>query len=398
MPWAVLTMNSQRSSSTGFTPHELFLGGQPACFFKAPLLEDFKSPVGDWLEHKQSMANQAGSNLRHIGDRELSRQNCLRQPANCKVGDLVLLHHSRLPSWPRNCPQDPYFGPYRIIRIDGSRIHVRCCARLGGELLCAPKQFRHYHSPDDLSWDEWRLSDSEVKRIDLENAASPEGADELEEMTADEMAVDGYYVVAGIARDEYKQGWKFLTLWDGFGLSEATWEPMSTFIQPHGSINPILRSYLVENNEGQLLTRAETLSQHKKKTYFHCFSLLTVFYSCRGSEHSCADMPACVCESSCNSCPALHRRTGPLAPRDNHSLAEGHWFYSDNCFQSTALTLSVPCSPMPMVSSVNQVAAYQVCSHRASVCLVDHVLHGNCPDVMTLGSQRRTVAYYSRGD
>ena len=22
----------------------------------------------------------------------------------------------------------------------------------------------------------------------------------------------------------------------------------------------------------------------------------------------------------------LHRRTGPLAPRDNHSLAEGHWF------------------------------------------------------------------------
>ena len=50
-----------------------------------------------------------------------------------------------------------------------------------------------------------------------------------------------------------------------------------------------------------------------------------------------------------------------------------------------------------MVSSVDQVAAYQVCSHPASVCLVDHVLHGDCPDVMTLGSQRRTVAYYTRG-
>ena len=57
---------------------------------------------------------------------------------------------------------------------------------------------------------------------DLENAASPKEADELEVMTADEMAVDGYYVVAGIARHEYKQGWKFLTLWDGYGLSEAT--------------------------------------------------------------------------------------------------------------------------------------------------------------------------------
>ena len=125
---------------------------------------------------------------------------------------------------------------------------------------------RPYHSHDDLSWDEWHLSDSEVERIDLENAASPEGVDELEEMTAHEMEVHGYYVVAGIARDEYEQGWKFLSLWDGYGLSEATWEPMSAFIQPDGSINPIFRSYLLKNNEGQLLTRAETLSQHKKKS------------------------------------------------------------------------------------------------------------------------------------
>ena len=93
-----------------------------------------------------------------------------------------------------------------MFRIDGSRIHVRCSLHLGGELLCAPKQLRQYHSPDDLSWDEWRLSDSESERIDLENAASTEEADELEEMTADETVVDGYYVVAGTARHGYKQG------------------------------------------------------------------------------------------------------------------------------------------------------------------------------------------------
>ena len=91
-------------------------------------------------------------------------------------------------------------------------------------------------------------------------------------------------------------------------------------------------------------------------------------------------MPVYLCESNCHSCPALHRKTGPLVLRDNHSLAEGHWFFTDHCLLSTALTLSVPCSPMPMVSSVDQVAAYLVCSHRASVCLVDHVLHGNCPN------------------
>ena len=29
-----------------------------------------------------------------------------------------------------------------------------------------------------------------------------------------------------------------------------------------------------------------------------------------------------VCKSSCHGCPALHRRTGPVIPRDYHSLAE----------------------------------------------------------------------------
>ena len=70
VPWAVLTMNSQRSSSTGFTPHEPFHGGRPAWFSRTPFPEDIKSAVGDSLEHKQSMATQAGTNLRHL--RELN--------------------------------------------------------------------------------------------------------------------------------------------------------------------------------------------------------------------------------------------------------------------------------------------------------------------------------------
>ena len=43
------------------------------------------------------MANQAGTNLRHIGDRELSGRNRLRRPASFKDGDLVLVHHSLSP-------------------------------------------------------------------------------------------------------------------------------------------------------------------------------------------------------------------------------------------------------------------------------------------------------------
>ena len=159
LPWAVLTMTSQESSSTGDTPHEPFHGGCPAWFFKSPFPEDYKSAVGDWLEHRQDLANLARANLKHVPECELTRRNRTRSPASFKVGDLVLVHHSRLPTWPRNCLQDPLFGPYRIRKINGSRIHVRCSPRLGGELLCAPTQLRHYHSPDKLSWDDWRLAD-----------------------------------------------------------------------------------------------------------------------------------------------------------------------------------------------------------------------------------------------
>ena len=44
LPWAVLTMNSQESSSTGSTPHELFHGGRPAWFFKTPFSRGLQEP------------------------------------------------------------------------------------------------------------------------------------------------------------------------------------------------------------------------------------------------------------------------------------------------------------------------------------------------------------------
>ena len=58
------------------------------------------------------------------------------------------------------------------------------------------------------------------------------------------------------------------------------------------------------------------------------------------------------------------------------------------CFESPAPALVVPRTPMPVVGSLVQMAAYQVCSQPASEWLVDHVLHGVCPNAMTLCSQR----------
>ena len=113
---AVLTMNSQESLSTGYTLHELFRGGCSAWFSKTPFPEDYKSAGGDWLEHKQDPARLARANLKHVQECEVTRRNRTRCPATVKVGDLVLIQQSRLPSLPHNYLHNPFFGPYRIQR------------------------------------------------------------------------------------------------------------------------------------------------------------------------------------------------------------------------------------------------------------------------------------------
>ena len=51
---------------------------------------------------------------------------------------------------------------------------------------------------------------------------------------------------------------------------------MSAFIQPNRTIIPIFRSYLVVNNESQLLACAETSFQCKKKTLYPCGYLVSL--------------------------------------------------------------------------------------------------------------------------
>ena len=96
---------------------------------------------------------------------------------------------------------------------------------------------------------------------------------------------------------------------------------------------------------------------------------------CLGPLGSCyTGVPVCVlcsvfgCKSSCHSCPALHRRTGPLAPRDNHSLAEGHWIFSVYCLAYGFLCLGALCcvygvlGPSALVHRCARVVCGVVCA------------------------------------
>ena len=101
--------------------------------------------------------------------------------------------------------------------------------------------------------------------MDLQGAASPmEVEGELRDMNAEEMAKEGFYLGKSVIRHRYRQGWRFLALWEGFGVEEATWEPFSAFVLPEGHLNSLLVDYLSQKNLGELLRLAETLASQKK--------------------------------------------------------------------------------------------------------------------------------------
>ena len=87
---------------------------------------------------------------------------------------------------------------------------------------------------------------------------------ELPDTNAEEMAKEGFYLVKSVIRHRYRQGWRFLTLAEGFGLEEAPRDPFSAFVLPEGCLNSVLVDYLSQNNLGELLRLAETLASHQK--------------------------------------------------------------------------------------------------------------------------------------
>ena len=111
----------------------------------------------------------------------------------------MLVHHSWLAAWPRSTSDDPYFGCYKILFVDGHRITVRSSPRLGGTLVCAAENLKRYYNPEHLCGEEWELNDGEFAALDLQGAASPmEVEGELPDMNAEEMAKEGFYLAKSV--------------------------------------------------------------------------------------------------------------------------------------------------------------------------------------------------------
>ena len=79
-------------------------------------------------------------------------------------------------------------------------------------------------------------------------------------MNAEEMAKEGVYLVKSFVRQCYCQGWRFLTLREGFAVEEANWESFSSFVLPNGRPNLVVIDNWSKNNLGELLRLSETLA------------------------------------------------------------------------------------------------------------------------------------------
>ena len=112
LPVTSLMMNSQESSAIGYSQHELFMG-RPTWFLHAPYPEDSYSTVGKWVKEQQDKVYKARATLQRVMKRQWNKKNKHRVPVSYQEGDWVLVHHSRLPAWPRSISDDPYFGPTR---------------------------------------------------------------------------------------------------------------------------------------------------------------------------------------------------------------------------------------------------------------------------------------------
>ena len=234
-PMVAWIMNSQLSSSTGFSPCELFLGRPSWKFTKVP--EPCSNPTVDtWLQDQLLLQESASKRLAHIRAVALNRRNKGRVRSHFKVGEYVLVHKSRWPQKKIGKLESPWLGPYQIQEVFHNSLCVMVSPSLGGAVkvsLSMVKRWADVQNLDEL------FGDGDIGPLEEEE----EDQEVMEEMSKEEMEKEGFYNVEAILKHKYAQGWRFLVHWEGFPVSNATWEPLKSFIQPTGVVNSKLKEY-----------------------------------------------------------------------------------------------------------------------------------------------------------
>ena len=101
--------------------------------------------------------------------------------------------------------------------------------------------------------------EGEWEEITLEEAT-----EQPTEVTQDKTVDETYFLVDKILKAKFKQGWRFLTQWEGYPVSASTWEPIKSFVLPDGKLNEVFVEFCKTNKMDKILRHATELSHRSQ--------------------------------------------------------------------------------------------------------------------------------------
>ena len=207
----------------------------------------------DWVKEQNKIAQVVQAHLRKRRASRFERVNERRKPAVCNVIDYLFMSrkgfkHSEAPT---GAAKDVmWYGPYLFTGVSSSGITARCSPTLVGEVPVASefvKRFR-FELVDDYGEDMIEEGDTDMLNDDERAALADEqdivaNEQDIRLYNQTEMGRIGACHVEQILRGRYRQGWRFLTKWQGYGTSESTWEPVRAFVHDDGKLNHVFVDY-----------------------------------------------------------------------------------------------------------------------------------------------------------
>ena len=227
-------INNQLHSSTGMCPAELFFG-RPAWIPELVPEPDANPTVQSWISHQLTIQQATVQRLKQLREKTLRRSNRGRSTAVYNINDYLMVHRNRFPQWPTTKLGSQWFGPYRVLQVKHSAVMIRASPKLGGEIEVQMDLLKHFPNTEDAEEDEVELE----TQISLQDDVNQPEEDTPVQSNEEE----GMYEVESIESHKYKQGWRFLTVWKGYGLQDATWEPLRAFTHPDGCLTKAFVDY-----------------------------------------------------------------------------------------------------------------------------------------------------------
>ena len=274
--YATFVMNNRERGKTGYSPSDIFFGRQ-TWRLHMPFAHAGNQDVESWIQEQNRLAQTVQDQLRRRRTTRHKYMNRKRTAAKYLVGDCVLVHRNRFQG--RTAAENEntlFYGPYLVTGVTGGGITARYSPTLGGEVNVAHKYLKPWPfslsmNPDSEPHEFEAEAANEDEELEAEETDQRDVRDEtgqsLPVYDVKEMHAQGKYLVESILQARYKQGWRFLVKWQGYGTADSTWEPMRAFVLDGGRVNEVFARFCMEHQPGynSALKKCRELSQRLQK-------------------------------------------------------------------------------------------------------------------------------------